>query len=119
MYRGYPVGYLLLWRTGQHGEKAIGDDGKQKSPSVVIVDGQQRLTSLYAAVIGVQVLRKNHSFERIRNAFNPLEERFQVTDTAIECDRSFTPNISRVWIDGLFKTAMSYLAKLSETREVT
>ena len=119
MYRGYPVGYLLLWQTGQHGEKTIGDDGKQKSPSLVIVDGQQRLTSLYAVVRGVQVLRKNRSHERIRIAFNPLEQQFQVTDAAIERDRSYIPNISRVWIDGLFETTSRYLSKLSETREVS
>ena len=119
MYRGYPVGYLLLWQTGQHGEKTIGHDGKQKSPSLVIVDGQQRLTSLYAVVKGVPVLRKSRSVERIRIAFNPLEQRFEVTDAAIERDRSFIPDISSLWVDGLFETASRYVARLSKTRELS
>ena len=46
MYRGFPVGYLLLWENGiEGGTKSIGTDGKQKAPSLLIVDGQQRLTS--------------------------------------------------------------------------
>ena len=58
MYRGFPVGYLLFWQSvGAEGAKAIGVDGKQKQPSLLIVDGQQRLTSLYAVVKGKKILR--------------------------------------------------------------
>jgi uncharacterized protein with ParB-like and HNH nuclease domain len=47
MYRGYPVGYLLFWETGVNaGARKIGTDEKQLAPNRVIVDGQQRLTSL-------------------------------------------------------------------------
>ena len=42
MYRGYPVGYLLLWRNGLPDDRAIGTEEKQKPPQLVIVDGQQR-----------------------------------------------------------------------------
>lgn len=55
MYRGYPVGYLLLWENGLPDDRAIGTDRKQKPPRLVIVDGQQRLTSLFAVVKGVSV----------------------------------------------------------------
>lgn len=50
MYRGYPVGYLLLWRNGLVDDRAIGTEKKQQTAQLVIVDGQQRLTSLYAVV---------------------------------------------------------------------
>lgn len=51
MYRGYPVGYLLLWENANvEDSRAIGSDSKQKVPSLLIVDGQQRLTSLFAVV---------------------------------------------------------------------
>jgi hypothetical protein len=47
MYRGYPVGYLVFWETGVNaGARKIGTDEKQLAPNRVIVDGQQRLTSL-------------------------------------------------------------------------
>lgn len=58
MYRGYPVGYFLFWETGVGpGTRQIGTDQKQLVPSRVIVDGQQRLTSLYAVMKGRRSLR--------------------------------------------------------------
>ena len=53
MYKGFPVGYLLFWQTGaEAGARQIGVDAKQKVPRLLIVDGQQRLTSLYAVITG-------------------------------------------------------------------
>ena len=118
MYRGYPVGYLLLWRNGLADDKTIGVGDKQKTPSLVIVDGQQRLTSLYAVTRGKPVVRKNYDSERIRIAFNPLEHRFEVADAATQRDKAFIPDVSRVWLDGLFDVARDYLAGLRLLREV-
>ncbi len=76
MYRGYPVGYLLFWQNVLATDaRAIGADGKQKPARLLIVDGQQRLTSLYAVLRGVQVVRDDYTSERIEIAFNPLTER--------------------------------------------
>ena len=50
MYQGYPIGYLLLWENSLASNRLIGEERKQKSPRLVIVDGQQRLTSLYAVI---------------------------------------------------------------------
>jgi len=98
MYRGYPVGYLLLWQNGfAGGTKTVGTDTKQKSAQLLIVDGQQRLTSLYAVIKGVPVVRENYEQESIEIAFNPLFERFEVADAAIRRDKSFIPNISALW----------------------
>ena len=122
MYRGYPVGYLLFWATGQSaGHRTIGSDAKQLPPTVVIVDGQQRLTSLYAVVKGVPVVRSNYKNERIRIAFNPIEEIFAVTGAAIERDRSFIPDISRLWSNetDLFQVVEDYLGGLRSVREVS
>lgn len=121
MYRGYPVGYLLLWENGLPDDRAIGTDAKQKPPRLVIVDGQQRLTSLYAVVKGVSVVRENYESERISIAFNPLEGRFEVSDAAIKRDKAFIADISEVWSGGksIFKVAKEYLDGLRSTREVT
>lgn len=121
MYRGYPVGYLLLWENGLPDDRAIGTDSKQKPPRLVIVDGQQRLTSLYAVVKGVPVVRENYASEKISIAFNPLEGRFEVADAAIKRDKAFIADISEVWSGGksIFKVASEYLAGLQSTREVT
>ncbi|HEU5124986.1 MAG TPA: DUF262 domain-containing protein [Verrucomicrobiae bacterium] len=122
MYRGYPVGYLLLWQNANaEGSKGIGVDGKQKHPSLLIVDGQQRLTSLYAVVKGKKVIREDYSEEFIEIAFHPLEEKFEVADAAIRKDKHWIPNISRLWSPDtdLFELVDAYLEALKQTREVT
>lgn len=122
MYRGYPVGYLLFWENAlDGGQKAIGTDAKQKPPRLLIVDGQQRLTSLYAVIRGIPVLRENYAAERIEIAFNPLLGSFEVADAAIRKDRSFIPNISNIWnkSNDLFAIVEEYLKGLKLSREVT
>ncbi len=122
IYRGYPVGYFLFWSTGaEKGTKHIGSDVKQKNPSQLIVDGQQRLTSLYAVVKGISVVRENYNTERIQIAFNPLQQTFEVTDAAILRDKSFLPDISLLWQENvdLFSLVNTYLDGLSESQEVT
>jgi len=121
MYRGYPVGYLLLWRNGEQGDRAIGADPKQKTPSLVIVDGQQRLTSLYAVIRGVPIVRENGDTERISIAFNPIEERLEVADAAIRRDPAFIPDISRIWSTdaNVFQVTSEFLDRLRASRPVS
>jgi hypothetical protein len=98
MYRGYPIGYLLFWQNAfTEDSKQIGAEAKQKPARLLIVDGQQRLTSLFAVIQGVEVVRENYQKERIEISFNPITERFAVSDAAIKKDRSFIPNISTLW----------------------
>jgi hypothetical protein len=122
MYKGYPVGYLLFWQNALiDATRAIGTDNKQKPPRLVIVDGQQRLTSLYAVIRDIPVLRENFESEQIQIAFNPLEERFEVADAAICRDKSFIQSISLLWNDktDLFEVVENYLEGLSASRDVT
>lgn len=118
MYQGYPIGYLLFWQNSVDNQEAkvIGTDQKQKVPRLLIVDGQQRLTSLYAVIKGIPVIRENYNAELIQIAFNPLQEKFEVADAAIHRDKSYIPNISRLWDDktDLFEIVDRYLENLSE-----
>ena len=122
MYKGYPVGYLLFWKNAlAESPRTIGIDVKQKPPRLVIVDGQQRLTSLYAVIKSIPVLRDNFESEHIHIAFNPLEEKFEVTDAAIRRDKTFIPSISILWSakTDLFEVVEDYLDNLRSAREVT
>jgi hypothetical protein len=121
MYRGYPVGYLLFWQNGLADDRAIGTDTKQKPPRLVIVDGQQRLTSLYAVLRGVEVVRKNYESERICIAFNPLQEKFEVADAAILRDKSFIPDISMLWSGErkITKIIRDYQEAVGSTRDLS
>lgn len=118
MYRGYPVGYLLFWRNGAMDDSSsIGVDQKQKTPSLLIVDGQQRLTSLYTVIKGIEVVRQNYSKERIKIAFDPLQEKFAVADGVISRDASYIPDISFIWRSDcdLFSLVDEYLNGLKRT----
>jgi len=52
IYRGYPIGYLLFWENANRNDyKNIGfDEKKRKIPRFLIIDGQQRLTTLFAVM---------------------------------------------------------------------
>lgn len=122
LYRGYPAGFLLFWETGADaGLKVIGAKDQKKSPKLAIVDGQQRLTSLYAVLKGVEVLRANFRRERIRIAFNPMSERFDVADAAIRKDKTFIADISELWKPEtkLIAFARDFVKELSATRDLT
>ena len=99
MYKGFPVGYLLFWSNGMVGiNRAIGIDTKQKNvPRLLIVDGQQRLTSLYAVLKNAPVKRDDYTDQKISIAFRPNDGTFEVTDAAIEKDPEYIPNISELW----------------------
>jgi len=101
--------------------RVIGSGGHQKIPNHLIVDDQQRLTSLYAVVKGVPVVRENYQTESISIAFNPLLEKFEVTDAAIRRDKAFIPNISVLWgkDSDLFDLVEKYLDGLLSVRDVT
>lgn len=121
MYRGYPVGYLLFWQTGlSQDAKAIGVDGKQKPPRLLIVDGQQRLTSLYAVLRGEPVVREDYSTGRIEIAFNPLTQEFQVGDAATRKDKTVLPDISVLWAKdtSLFDLVRMYLDGVAAVRQL-
>jgi uncharacterized protein with ParB-like and HNH nuclease domain len=94
MYKGFPVGYLLFWAniipSSTH---QIGIETKQKVPRLLIVDGQQRLTSLFAVMKNIPVLREDYEGERIYIAFRPKDQRFEVTNALIRRDPEFIPNL--------------------------
>ncbi len=122
MYRGYPVGYLLFWKNALGaGSQTIGSDNKQKPPQLMIVDGQQRLTSLYAVVRGISVLRQNFTYEPIQIAFNPLLEKFEVADAAIRRDKSYIPDISILWSNDakITRIIRNYVEEIKSLRPIT
>jgi len=122
MYRGFPIGSLLFWVNGfSEVHHQIGADKKQKTPRLLIVDGQQRLTSLYAVLRGKEVVRKDYSKERIRIAFMPKAGRFEVTDAAIKRDPEFIPDISQLWSAGGSRKSFlkGFVTRLRKHREVT
>lgn len=67
LYQGYPVGYLIAWRNPTVKLK----DGTSAAGKRVLIDGQQRVTALMAALLGREVLTRDYETVRIRVAFHP------------------------------------------------
>lgn len=123
MYRGFPIGYFLFWENDYGGARyrQIGADGKQKPPRLLIVDGQQRLTSLYAVFKGVPVVNDKYRKELIRIAFHPLTEKFEVANSAIRRDLEWIPDISVLWNPDIstFGFIQEFLNRLKRRRELS
>jgi hypothetical protein len=116
MYRGFPVGYLMLWNAAEVDSKLIGANGKQHTPTEFIVDGQQRLTSLYAVMKGAEITFKDFSKGRIRLAFRPRDGRFEVTDAAVERNPEFLSNITELWIGEDWEVTEAFVERLRKAR---
>lgn len=78
MFRGYPVGELMFWnQPGDSDSSAIGTDAKSHNASHLIVDGQQRITSLYVTFTGKNVIDDDYKDKSVRISFNPALQRFE------------------------------------------
>ena len=95
LYRGYPVGYLIVWQNPTVKLK----DGSRSVGKKILIDGQQRVTALRAAVLGETVLTEDYEPVKIRIAFHPVETKFEVQNPVIKKDISWIPDISTVLAD--------------------
>ena len=105
MMRGYPIGYLMLWDCpALDKKKSIGvDSHNYDTPKQVIIDGQQRLTSLYAVMKGKKVIDAEFEEKMIVISYCPLHDKFEVGYSATKNDPEWIYNISE-----LFTTNNSY-----------
>ena len=90
LYKGYPIGYVITWQNPNIRLK----DGKLSEGKKILIDGQQRITALRAAVLGEYVVNKEYDKVRIKIAFNPKTEVFEVQNPAILKDKTWIPDIS-------------------------
>jgi hypothetical protein len=90
LYQGYPVGYLIAWRNPTVKLK----DGTLSAGKRILIDGQQRVTALMAALLGREVLTKDYETVRIKIAFHPQEEKFEVSNPAIQKDSAWLPDVA-------------------------
>ena len=102
MLKGYPIGYIMLWESPADYESkksAIGDNSKTyEEPKELVIDGQQRLTALVAAMYAVKVKDKNFADREIKISYNPLTREFAVWSQAYEKDTEWISRISDVFL---------------------
>ena len=93
LYKGFPVGYIIVWKNPDVRLK----DGSISTGKKILIDGQQRITAMQAAIAGQMVTDASYKKKPIRIAFNPIEEVFEVCNSAIEKNSRWIPDISRVF----------------------
>jgi hypothetical protein len=98
LFVGFPVGTLIFWHPSNDGDaRALGTERPSLRATTLVLDGQQRLTSLYAVMRGVEVVGKDGAPRKITIAFRPRDGRFEVADAAIRNDPEFLPNATELW----------------------
>lgn len=97
LYNGYPTGYIITWKNPDVKTK----DGHMANGKHVLIDGQQRVTALMAAISGIEVMDDDFKKDRIKIAFNPLTEdpskRFEVQDVSHLRDKKWIPDIAELF----------------------
>ncbi len=104
LYQGYPIGYVIAWRNPNIRLK----DGSLSEGKKILIDGQQRVTALTAALLGQYVVNKTYERVKIKIAFHPIDERFEVQNPAILKDKTWLPDISKAINGDLFEIADQY-----------
>lgn len=117
LYRGFPIGYIIAWKNPDVRLK----DGSISNGKKVLIDGQQRITALRAAVLGEKVIDSDYKEIRIIISFNPVTEEFSTLTPAIQKDKTWIEDISVLMnkVGGLFQDINNYCEKNPETdREI-
>ena len=103
LLRGFPVGFIMIWESPDDYEEKTNDIGNNKKvlekPKSLLIDGQQRLTALLAAVYGIEVRDSSYNKRRIKISYNPLKDinRFDNWSAATEKDAEWISDISDVF----------------------
>ena len=114
LYRGYPIGYVITWQNPNVRLK----DGRLSEGKKILIDGQQRITALRAAVLGEDVVNKEYDKVKIKIAFNPITEAFEVQNPAILKDKTWISDISEVLNNqSIIQTVKGYSAENSNIDE--
>ena len=104
LYKGYPTGYLIIWKNPDVRLK----DGKMSAGKKILIDGQQRVTALMTAISGIPVTLSNYKKDRIKIAFDPFQafsedqdaEIFAVQDSSHLKSKRWIPDIAELFKPG-------------------
>jgi len=106
LYKGYPIGYVITWQNPNVRLK----DGQLSAGKKILIDGQQRITALKASILGDYVVNKEYDRVRIKIAFNPQTEAFEVQNPAILKDKSWISDVAEVMTSGsIIQVVKKYL----------
>jgi len=115
--KGYPIGTLIFWRTKDR-LRSIRDIGGCSLPEPpegdfvdYVLDGQQRLTALFASLKGLKVERDDHKTDNFGEMYIDLKAKED--EQIVTTDISDKDQESVIRITDLLSGKISFLAKFS------
>ncbi len=122
IFQGFPVGFILLWEiTTEQRTREIGIGNKKREPRFLVIDGQQRLTSLYSVIKNSKIRDERFKEFKPKISFNPLEAKFEVWNPAIERDVLWISDISDFFVktkDTTHSYITSFLDSVKRKKEI-
>ena len=117
LYNGLPTGLIILWKIGDTSDefKPI-NQGYSTTPNRLVIDGQQRLTSLFTVFTGKPVIDKNFNERHPKIAFNPINGEIEVLDSSREKNPEWINNITEIFQKNSYSIINSYISNLQEKR---
>lgn len=125
LYRGYPSGQLLVWETedlpnlDESRELSVGGVQGIQRGAQLLLDGQQRLTSLAAVMLGLPLkarFKRNHQ-KSIDIMFNVNTERFEVAGRRLRGETGWI-SLNELFKNGSLEIFMSLNLPASNERQV-
>jgi hypothetical protein len=84
----------------------------------LVIDGQQRLTSLFSIIKGKKILDKDFNKIRPKIAFNPIEEKFEVWNSSINKNPEWIEDIFEIFSQDIYNYVANYFERLKEKKEI-
>jgi len=117
--KGYPIGTFIFWRTNDR-LRAIRDIGNLTLPDPkegefvnYVLDGQQRMTSLFASLKGLQVLRESGKSDNFSEMFIDLNAK--IDEQIVILDISEKESETIIKISELLYGGFKILSKYDES----
>ena len=117
MMKGYPIGFLMIWECPAYEKtKTIGANNRDVDPKEVIIDGQQRLTSLFAVMKGIKVKDHKYNDREIIISYNPIHDKFEVGYQATKNNKEWIYNISELFTGSTYTFITKFINALQSYR---
>ena len=122
LYCGFPAGFILLWEIGSKPRKTrqIGVGERAREPRFLVIDGQQRLTSLFSVMKNSEIVDQKFKKFKPIISFNPLTTEFEVYNPAIGKDIFWINDISNFFIrESTYSYINNFLKNLKNRKKIS
>lgn len=116
LYKGLPTGFIVVWANDSIKLK----DGSTSIGKKIIIDGQQRITALRAALLGQAVVTSEYNERNFQVAYNPFTEKFETYKPIHDKSSKWISNISIFFNNNSYSETLKFVKKfITENPDMT